>query len=72
MLDFDMKPREKTTQEKAFDKLSAEYEAKFGKPYVIYYGLNEMTMSETLSDIRTRIDRNEPHTAPDYKPGEDY
>jgi 2-oxo-4-hydroxy-4-carboxy--5-ureidoimidazoline (OHCU) decarboxylase len=69
MIDFDMKPREKSEEERAFDALNAEYTAKFGKPYVFDFASDAMTMEETLADIRRRIDSNTPQEIPAYKPG---
>lgn len=72
MIDFNVKPREKSAEEKEFDKLNAEYTEKFGEPYTFRIGLDSYTWSETLTDIRKRIDNNDPQPKPDYEPDEDY
>lgn len=71
MLDFDKKPIEKSTEEKKFDELNAEYTEKFGFPYVFNIGFS-MSWEEVLADIRNCIDTNTPQEQPDYKPGAVY
>lgn len=72
MIDFNRKPTEKSEEEKAFDKVNAEYAEKFGAPYAIYYGLNDMTWAEMIADVRRRIDTDTPQEQPEYLPGADY
>lgn len=68
MVDFDMKPREKTAEEKAFDELNEKYVDKFGSPYVFDFAAESMTWEEALADIRRRIAENDPQHSPDYDP----
>lgn len=72
MIDFNVKPREKSEQEKTFDKLNEEYTEKFGEPYTFSIGIDGMTWEETLSDIRRRIAENDPQTEPEYESGKVY
>ena len=73
MIDFkNPKNREKSPLEKEYDEVCAEYEKAFGKPYVIHFGLDEMTTDEVIADVRRRIKENDPQRAPDYEPGNLY
>lgn len=73
MVDFKAhRQPQKSADEIEFESLCKAYEETFGKPYVFAYGINEMSMAETLADIRQRIANNKPQTAPEYKPGVDY
>lgn len=72
MIDFSMKARQKSPEEKAFEELNAQYEKQFGKPYVFAIGFDSNSWSETLADIRRRIAENDPQPEPDYQPGDLY
>lgn len=72
MIDFDMKPEEKSADEQAFDALNAQYTAQFGTPYVFDYAAEPMTWAEAIADIQRRITDNDPQPAPKYKDGVDY
>ena len=72
MIDFNMPPREKTTEEEQFDELNAEYIKAFGLPYVFDFAAESLTWEETFADMRRRIAENDPQKTPEYKPGVDY
>ena len=72
MIDFNVKPREKSKEEKEFDRLNEEYAEKFGEPYTFRIGLDSSTWEEVLVDVRKRIANNNPQPKPDYEPGLDY
>ena len=68
MIDFNVKPREKSEDERKFDKLNELYEEKFGNPYVFAIGIDSDSWDNVLSDIQKRIENNEPQPQPDYEP----
>ena len=72
MIDFNIKPREKTEEEKAFDNLNEEYEEKFGVPYFFAMCIDMPSWSEAIADIRRRIAENDPQQPPDYEPNNVY
>ena len=69
MIDFNRKLSPKCSEEIEFDKLNKQYEAKFGRPYVFYIGIDSGSWQEVLQDIRQRIENNEPREEPKYKKG---
>ena len=72
MIDFNVKPTEKSEHEKEFDRLNVEYEEKFGVPYGFSIGVDFKTWEETIVDIRRRIDENDPQKEPEYISGNVY
>ena len=50
----------KSPEEREFDVLNDEYQAKFGKPYVFRMEKDCPSWKKTLSDIRKRIAENDP------------
>ena len=72
MIDFNVKPTEKSANEKEFNRLNEEYEEKFGEPYAFSIGIDMLNWEETLADIRRRIAENDPQPIPDYQPGNIY
>lgn len=57
---LDIKPSKRTPEEAELEILREKYEQHFGKPYTFCIGISDMTMSETINDIKRRIATNEP------------
>lgn len=72
MIDFSREPTPKSAEEKAFDELNEQYVERFGVPYVFAIGVDSFSWTETLTDIRQRIEQNNPQQKPGYEPGNIY
>lgn len=58
----------KTEQELEYDKLTAEYRKKFGKPWAEKWGFG-VSMAETIEHIRKCLEDNQEQVLEEYKDG---
>lgn len=72
MINFNRKPSARSKEEQQLEESMKQYRDKFGTPYKISIGIDNMTVDEMRADILRRIADNDPKQAPDYESGMDY